>query len=701
MARLNEPPVAAPQPSADNIEVVKRRFLRQNRELAKTNSQQSMRIRVLESDCSRLLAENLALRERAMHLQHTVDKQTSSLSFESIDAVRAQLEAKMQELGSLVASLGQPKQPERRRKSQLARHRPQERNFRSGLCIQEVEDRMMPTIDEGRDYPRRTMNANEIRNMLEDAESQSPDLGPPPTSSFEVEEPIAFNPNPEAEEQMKDAPAEAAPAEHQPVEDEPVLPMNLETRKKRRESGPKLNIRRISVFESPEEVKEKPGKLPRTGAKRKFSVQQDEDLPEAQGDDFNFNRKTTQEVETDENEESRAVSPARPVLSSRSVNTDPVLSPKKQKSSTTEKENPEKSGKPERKKLPSANARARQRLPITRTITPPEVPMLPAPEPVVVAEIDLDSLPPKTPAADSIFSPPSTEPSTSRADNKDTPPPGDVTSGNQTGQAGRPSRRARPQVSYKEPSLAVKMRREGKMADAIVPQTDRRTSVEIQLAPLTTGRLPIKREGEEEAEAGSPLRQKLDRRENTTPPEQADFSKSTSSRAIAALIEQTSTTNRRTSSHFVVKTADEPAPEPAESAEPVVKGEAAEKDNLAIFDFNESSPANAAPPRTDLAKVARNSRRHSSVPALATNESEKADMSASTLHKRTGSGTIKSASTTSLAKSTSAARLNAKKASAAMPGATKDGAAADAEKMNAMSSLRAERIASRRKSMML
>ena len=34
MARLNEPPVA-PQPSADNIEVIKRRFLRQNRELAK------------------------------------------------------------------------------------------------------------------------------------------------------------------------------------------------------------------------------------------------------------------------------------------------------------------------------------------------------------------------------------------------------------------------------------------------------------------------------------------------------------------------------------------------------------------------------------------------------------------------------------------------------------------------------------------
>ena len=241
-----------------------------------------------------------------MHLQHTVDKQSSSLSFENIDVVRSQLEAKMQELGSLVASLGQPKLSERRRKSQqLARHRPQERNFRSGLCIQEVEERMMPTIDEGKDYPRRTMNAEEIRNMLEDPESQSPDIGPPPTSSFEVEEPIAFDPNPVPDEQMEDA----------PTEDEPALPMNLETRKKRRESGPKLNSRRISVFESPEEVKEKPGKLPRTGAKRKFSVQEDEDP--VQEEQFEFNRRNAQETEAEEVlEEPRVEEPPRPVLSS-------------------------------------------------------------------------------------------------------------------------------------------------------------------------------------------------------------------------------------------------------------------------------------------------------------------------------------------------------------------------------------------------
>lgn len=359
-----------------------------------------------------------------------------------------------------------------------------------------------------------------------------------------------------------------------------------------------------------------------------------------------------------------------------------------------------------KKKLPSVNPRGRQRLSVTRTVTPPEVPMLAAPEPVPVAEITLDSLPPKTPAADTIFSPPSTEPSTSRPDNKDTPPPGDVSSGNQTGQAGRPSRRARPQVSYKEPSLAAKMRRDGKMADAVVPQTDRRTSVEIKLAPLTTGRVAIKREiGEEEAEAGSPLRQKLDRRDNATPPESVQFNQSTTSKAISALIEQTSTTNRRASANFTAKTSDEPTPAPAETVEPAAKEEVVEKDDLAIFDFDPASPVKTAPARTDLAKVARSARRHSSVPALSASEPEKPEGSLPSLHKRTASASIKSTTTTStsLAKSTSAARLNAKKASVPASSGPKADAAVidDADKANGTGSLRAERMASRRKSMML
>lgn len=127
----------------------------------RTNSQQSIRIRSLENDCSRLLAENLSLRERVLQLQNTLESQPSRPSFENIDAVKAKLEAKMAELGGLVAELGQLKKVDERPrcKNQLTatRRSPEERQWRSGLGLQEVENHMLPTIAEGKSYPRRTM----------------------------------------------------------------------------------------------------------------------------------------------------------------------------------------------------------------------------------------------------------------------------------------------------------------------------------------------------------------------------------------------------------------------------------------------------------------------------------------------------------------------------------------------------------------
>lgn len=159
MARLNEPPIA-PQPSTDSIEALKRRFLRQNRELAKTNSIQSIRIRSLETDCSRLLAENLALREQVLNLHNTIE---SRPALDQIDVVKTQLEAKLSELGSLVAGLSQSRggyeKDAGRRKSQMTAKRKsgEERQWRSGLGLQEVENGMLPTITEDKYYPRRTM----------------------------------------------------------------------------------------------------------------------------------------------------------------------------------------------------------------------------------------------------------------------------------------------------------------------------------------------------------------------------------------------------------------------------------------------------------------------------------------------------------------------------------------------------------------
>jgi len=131
----------------------------------RTNSQQSIRIRSLENDCSRLLAENLSLREQVLQLQNALESHSSRPSFENIDAVKSKLEAKMAELGGLVAELGNMKKEERPRcRSQLAatRRSPDERQWRSGLGLQEVENQMMPTIVEGKPFPRRTMGYVEL-----------------------------------------------------------------------------------------------------------------------------------------------------------------------------------------------------------------------------------------------------------------------------------------------------------------------------------------------------------------------------------------------------------------------------------------------------------------------------------------------------------------------------------------------------------
>jgi hypothetical protein len=415
-----------------------------------------------------------------------------------------------------------------------------------------------------------------------------------------------------------------------------------------------------------------------------------------------------------------------------------MVSPKKQRPSAPEK--------PEKQPVSTTKSRSRPRLNISRTITPPEIPLLPMPEPVVVAEISLDTLPPKTPAVEGIFSPPSTEPSTSRPESKDTPPPGDLNAADQVG-AGRPGRRARPQVSYKEPSLHTKMRRpDAKLVDAIV---DRRTSVEPQLAPSTASKSTVKHEaneepgwkpvstisrrpGEDEAETGSPLRQKLDRRDTGQDSKSSpvhdviEVKASTASKAISALINETSTAKRKAAlpAPGATKTAsglsDLKHQNKPVSDEIVVKREEGNKDNMAIFDFTDSSPADTtANPRTrinELAKAARNARRHSSVPTSSLPEEHKADRpekpegALPSLHKRTVSGNVKSSSTTSLGKSTNSTRLNStrdRKVSTLPPGSSsadlraKIEAADEERKARETTALRAERAASRRKSMLL
>jgi hypothetical protein len=283
------------------------------------------------------------------------------------------------------------------------------------------------------------------------------------------------------------------------------------------------------------------------------------------------------------------------------------------------------------------------------------------------------------------------------------------------------------------------MRRpDAKLVDAIV---DRRTSVEPQ--PSTSSKPTVKfegseelgwkpvsaitgRSGEEEAETGSPLRQKLDRREighdGKSPPasDTIEVKVSTASKAISALISETSTAKRKaalpaTSTVRSSESSDAKSQSKSTPKEPAVKQEDSAKDPLAIFDFTDSSPADTTTnPRTritDLAKAARNARRHSSVPTSSINEDhrpEKPEGALPSMHKRTGSGNVKSSSTSNLSKSssTSATRLASasakdkeKRSTSSQDLKAKIDAADEERKVRETTALRAERAASRRKSM--
>ena len=403
------------------------------------------------------------------------------------------------------------------------------------------------------------------------------------------------------------------------------------------------------------------------------------------------------------------------------MNTDPVLSPKKQRSAGPEK--PEKIEKPSRKPTARPRTTASRTAPLTNLPTD-------LPEPTPIAEVHLDTRPPKTPAAETVLSPSSTHPSTSRAESKDTPPPGDLTLGGQTGAIARPSRRARPQVSYKEPSLNTKMRRPSKeLVDAVI-DLSRRTSVDPPQTAPNSAHVEIKEELGEESwkpmgasgalqvgggtEAGSPLRQKLDRKEESEKdkkPERQKLNSEAAERAIEKMIEETSTGKRKSlsslSSHSETHEAEYPrmsdgTPQPDEG----------QKGDMAIFEFTSSSPPqqSAARPKVSLASAVREKRRHSSVASTAGIEgrTSRHDGGSLSTQKRTMSGSAKTAPMAGLARTTATARASMKerererekRTNGLGSSGTSSGVGAK-EHSEGMTESRDGRAASRRKSMMI
>ncbi|KAK6339046.1 hypothetical protein TWF696_009840 [Orbilia brochopaga] len=95
-----------PNPALDSLESLKRRYQRQNRELAKANANQAQQIQALQAELSHKNAENIRLGSEIISLQRELDARDPRASFGVSDGTKRLLEDKLSELADIVRGLG-------------------------------------------------------------------------------------------------------------------------------------------------------------------------------------------------------------------------------------------------------------------------------------------------------------------------------------------------------------------------------------------------------------------------------------------------------------------------------------------------------------------------------------------------------------------------------------------------------------------
>ncbi|VUC36489.1 unnamed protein product [Clonostachys rosea] len=493
MARLNEPPV-----STDSLETLRRKLLRQNRDLAKSNNVRALKIRELENDCACMLSENLQLRSRILELEKEVEDNDARRIADHALAIKAKLESQLTQWGDLIAGLGLEPPPKRhspsirrtsssRRRTSFtyARVSPSQRRLRE--VAREIEE--LGSISEHKSYPRLSMNPEQILALRSEADSvESPELGPPPMSQFIDNEPAKI----EAPHARSPEPSNLSPSPRNRIQSPESLPSpradpfvdNSPSPKKRNmplKPMPQLQSKTESLKSTVKPLQLKPQTTEplaaenqnaiiappaKAGTKRKFSVNDDSEKTGSGRDENQPPRtmasktsirektggKTLKELVTmrkDTRDQVSAPLATRKPLSAKSTNDD-LTSPKK---------NP-KSGKAailddvaiEKAELTKSQPTQERVKSKTKNPAPVKVVPLPSPEPEpVVAIVNSD--------------PETSDAQPSKVSRGATPPPASIPAEEEVS---RPSRRSRPTISYAEPNLRDKMRRPTKeLVDAV------------------------------------------------------------------------------------------------------------------------------------------------------------------------------------------------------------------------------------------
>ncbi|RFU30088.1 hypothetical protein B7463_g6235, partial [Scytalidium lignicola] len=629
MARLNEPSVGA-----ESLESLKRKFIRQNRDIARVNSTQSLRIRSLENETSRLLAENLRLRQQVLQLEAELQNGRARRVAQHAAGIKSQVDTKLAEIVALISTLGDeaPSSPRSPRTGKLLRtspHRsPDQRNWKNGYTLSEAvaaQEGKLPTIVEDKFYPRRTLEQHEIADLVEEVNStDSPEIGSPPVSQFVDEDPVKI-----------DLPIRTRNNDQNNLPSVDLsLSINLEQRKKRKDSIGTTTTRRQSRFEPVQGTRETTTPALKIGAKRKLSVREDDERDniskpvETSPDEFKYMRVNGEQKD----QQIPEVVPEKPANSlTREVG---VTRRTKEKSSTTQSidnrrilapksvnDSPRKGGKAGQRatkdiKVEVSDITKPRPTERKQTIVVPQ-----EPKETIVGKVDIVPEP-ETPATLDIFSPLSSEPSAPRAESRDTPPPSELKPGIE---GPRPSRRARPAVSYAEPNLRDKMRRPTKeLVDAVTGERNAlhrlsnvksdeeggpQTAIKVKPEPGTDDdwkSMPMA--NPERSDTNSPLSGKTStsrelpssitthrrRRESILQESEPDVSKAVPSSGISALLAE------RRRSRLAARQEDVPSNK--EQAKPD------------IYELRTSSPP-TEPNKTDQDKApAKGLKRHSSIP---------------------------------------------------------------------------------------
>ncbi|KAK0386350.1 hypothetical protein NLU13_6187 [Sarocladium strictum] len=614
MARLNtDPPV-----STDSLETLRRKLLRQNRDLAKSNNIRALRIRELENECSLMLSENLELRGRILELETQVEDNEARRIADHALSIKEKLEAQLTEWGTMLAGLGLEPPPKRHspraRKSIIKQrmsfhsNRPSPSQRRLRDIAREVEE--LGHISENKSYPRKSMNPEQILALRSEAdEVSSPELGPRPVSKFIDQDPVKIDsptrtPEPSPPRSKMQPPIMLQSLRVDKPKEKIASPEKKEAANAK-SAEPESPVPRI-----PQDLR--PVATPvvqpiKTGSKRKFAARDENDVPQIQITSKE-NRsarilpekasvlgkaegKTLKELTTIRKEaRDRATVGANPrkPLSAKSTNDD-VSSPKKVKDVTKDE-------------IAAAKADAKPKTETKPKATHDRPKARPKPAPVKIgAVLAAESVMEKpcvtelaAPVAEpALLLPTSPEPATSSEEPRgDTPPPAHISS---SGETSRPSRRNRTAVSYAEPNLRDKMRRPSKqLFDAVAGEAyTRRTSQsqlkrESDVGDLSTASMSSRAQAfEADLGLGSPL---------------ASRSKSIAQERQARQLSTEGSISKNTTDG------------PSKSSEPATKDESSSFDSD-VYDFNDSSPQVDKSSAPELAKPSRRqskaSRRHS------------------------------------------------------------------------------------------